>query len=90
MVLEEKTWNYLPGANRRAVEAAADGLGISIDELRVRLRVAAQEEETAPCAIGVEEAEEVDTRRKTEGDEETVVVNATVESSEEISTDQNV
>jgi len=34
VVLEEKIWNEIPEANRRALEAAADGLGLSIDELR--------------------------------------------------------
>jgi len=58
MVLEESTWNEIPEANRRAVEAAANGLGLSIDELRRRLRVATEDQTAAPTSITVEEVEE--------------------------------
>jgi len=42
-LLEAKTWNDLPEANRRAVEAVAYGLGLSIDELCTGFRGAAKE-----------------------------------------------
>jgi len=48
VVLKEKTWNDLPEANRRAVEAAANGLGLSNDDLRSRFRGAAEEEHSTP------------------------------------------
>lgn len=89
-VLEEKKWNEIPEANCREVEAAADGLGISIDELRRRLRVAAEEEAPAPCDVVVEEADEGEVKRKTDGHDETVVVNATGESLQKLPTDPNV
>lgn len=49
VVLDASTWGEIPEANRRAVEAAADGLGLSIEDLRTRLRAAAQEEPPASC-----------------------------------------
>lgn len=89
-VLKKETWNDLLEANRLAVEAAADGLGLTVDELRRRPRAAAQEEPDVPCTVIVEEAEEQETARTTDGDEGTVVVDATAESLRNLSTGANV
>lgn len=84
VVLDEVTWNELPEANRRAVVTAANGLGLPIQELRRRLRVATQEAMTASCAIVPKEFEEGDNRRSPDGNEETIE-----ESSQNLSTAQN-
>lgn len=39
ILLEEATWEGIPRVNRIAVEPAADGLGLLIEELRVKFRV---------------------------------------------------
>jgi len=90
VVLEEKTWKSLPEANRRAVEAAADGLGLSIDELRNGFRGTAQKELSTPSATIVVEVEE-ENNGITDGDEGgTVVVDATSESLSNLCTGTNV
>jgi len=68
VVLGEGTWKGLLNTRRCAVEAAADGLGLSIDELRRRLRAASQEE-AVPCAIIVNKADEGYMRSIANGDE---------------------
>lgn len=88
MVLEEEIWNEISEANRRGIEAAADGLGLAIDEQRSRLRVAAQEKPNS-CAIIVDEAEEGMMRKITDVDRETVAVNAAREPLEDFSSQRN-
>lgn len=83
VVLHEETWRDIPEANRRAVEAAADGLGISIDELRRRLGVATAEMPATPSHIIVEMV------RVTGGDKHTPVGNATEEPLEKCSTESH-
>lgn len=73
IVLDEKIWNALPEASRGVVEEAADGLGLSIDELRRRVRFAARIPH-GPCGSIVEEGE---TRGITNGNEKTATVNVT-------------
>lgn len=90
VVLEKKSWNEIPGSNRRAVEAAADALGLSIEELRRRIRVAAQEEPPAPCGIILEDVQGGIMRRTTDAGEDTVVVHATGDSLKNLSIAPNV
>lgn len=44
IVLEEETWEGIPKVNQLAVEAAAEGLGLSIEKLRARLQNTTLEE----------------------------------------------
>lgn len=68
-------------ANRRAVEAAANGLGPSVDAICRRLRVAVQEEFTVGCAIAGQNPENGGLVRVMGG-----VLNTTRESPEDFST----
>jgi len=62
-VLEEEIWSRIPEANRHAVEASLFELGLSLDELRARIRLAAPQEISASLEVTSQETdeEEVDT-----------------------------
>lgn len=63
VVLKDETWVEIPEANRRAVEAAVDGVGLSIEEVRRRIRMCAEEEPEEYCADTNKNAEEGGIRR---------------------------
>lgn len=74
-VLDDETWDTLPEINRRAVETAAAELGMTVEELRARIRFAVGEEYPTEGSETVHELAE--NREKTwEGQAETIISEA--------------